>query len=110
MPEQPAPLQPLNLSLLVAGTAVKVTIVFSLKAAEQVEPQLIPAGLLEIVPLPVPDLETLRMYVLRVNVAVTDLAASIRTRQVLVPEHSSPLQPVKDDPVAGVAVRTTVIS
>jgi hypothetical protein len=94
--------------LLLAGTAERETIVFSLKAAEQVEPQLMPAGLLEIEPLPVPDLETLRINVLRVNVAVTDLAAVIGTRQVSIPEQY-PLQPVKVDPVAGVAVRITVM-
>jgi hypothetical protein len=46
-----APLQPLKLEPL-AGLAVRVTFVFAAKLAEQVLPQLIPAGLLVTVPEP----------------------------------------------------------
>jgi hypothetical protein len=108
VPEHPSPLQLLNLSLLDAGTAARVTRVFSVNGKEQVEPQLIPAGVLLIVPLPAPALETLRTNVFRVKVAVTDLAAVIGTWQEPVPEQY-PLQPVKVEPAAGVADRVTVM-
>jgi hypothetical protein len=55
-----APPQPVNTES-VFGTAVKVTFVFSLKLALQVVPQLIPAGVLVIVPAPVPELVTPRV-------------------------------------------------
>lgn len=87
IPVQLSPLQPLNLSLLEAGTAARVICVFSVKGLEQVVPQLIPAGVLVIVPLPAPDLDTLRINVLRVKVAVTDLVAVIGTWQDPVPEQ-----------------------
>jgi hypothetical protein len=87
VPEQPSPLQPTNLSLLEAGMAARVMRVFSVKGMEQAKPQLIPAGVLEIVPFPVPALETLRIKVLRVNEAVTDLVAVIGTWQDPVPEQ-----------------------
>ena len=48
-PVQPPKVEPL------AGVAVNVTVVPLLYKAEQVLPQLIPAGLLVTVPLPVPD-------------------------------------------------------
>jgi len=79
VPEQPSPLQPLNLSLLEAGMAARVTRVFSVKGKLQVEPQLMPAGVLVIVPCPVPVLEIPRVNVLRENVAVTDLVAVMGT-------------------------------
>ena len=75
----------------------------------QVVPQLIPVGLLVTVPVPVPVFDTVRAYVFSVNVAVTDLAALIVTTHVPVPVHPAPLQPVKVEPVAGVAVRVTDI-
>ena len=42
------------------------------------------------------------------NVAVTDLAASIVTVHVPVPEQPAPLQPTKVEPTAGLAVRVTL--
>ena len=53
VPEQPPPLQPLKVEPA-AGAAVRVTAVPPVKLAEQVTPQLIPAGELVTVPLPVP--------------------------------------------------------
>ena len=44
----------------------------------------------------------------KANVAVTDLAALMVTEQVPVPEHAPP-QPVKVEPLAGLAVRVTVL-
>jgi hypothetical protein len=55
LPDQPAKLDPET------GVAVKVTAVALLKAAEQVVPQLMPAGLLVTVPAPVPALRTVRV-------------------------------------------------
>jgi len=55
-PEQ-APLQPLKLDLL-AGVAVRITDVPVLKSVVQSVPQLIPAGALVTVPVPVPALLT----------------------------------------------------
>lgn len=51
-PDQPAK------AALAAGAAVSVTAVPALNAARQVEPQLMPAGLLETVPEPVPEFVT----------------------------------------------------
>ena len=58
VPEQ-APLQPAKVDPE-AGVAVNVTDKVELKAAVQAEPQLIPAGLLVTVPLPVPSLVIMR--------------------------------------------------
>lgn len=64
---QPAPLQPVNVEPL-AGVAVNVTVVPLAYDAKQVLPQLIPAGLLVTVPLPVPFNVTVFMTVTpRVN-------------------------------------------
>jgi len=59
VPEQ-APPQPLKLEPL-AEAAVRVTLVPLVKLAEQVDPQLMPAGELVRVPLPVPLLETVKL-------------------------------------------------
>ena len=59
------------------------------------------------VPLPAPAVVTVSVRCTRVKVAVTDLAASIVRLQDPGPEHA-PLQPVKVEPAAGVAVSVTV--
>jgi len=62
-----------------AGAAVSVTAVPLVKLAEQVAPQVIPAGLLVTVPVPVPALETVRAKVgvkVTVNVSVAVLPAA----------------------------------
>ena len=104
----PPPLHPAKL-LPEAGVAVRVTV---LKEAEQVVPQLIPDGLLVTIPLPVPALFTVNVYVLPaaciVKVAVTVVAAFIVMEQMPVPEHP-PLHPVKLLPEAGAAVRVIVV-
>src|SRR5207244_10324548 len=53
VPEQPPPVQPLKVEPA-AGIGVSVTAVPLVKLAEQVAPQVIPAGALVTVPLPVP--------------------------------------------------------
>jgi hypothetical protein len=75
---------------------------------EQVAPQLIPAGELVTVPLPVPAFTSVRAKLWVANVAVTDLAASIVTLQEPLPVHA-PLQPVKVAPEEAVAVRVTEV-
>ena len=68
----------------------------------QVEPQLIPEGLLVTVPDPVPDFETVNLYTTDVvKVVVTGVAAGLVTVKVPVPAYP-PFDLLKD--VAKVAV------
>ncbi len=53
VPVQPPPLQPAKVEPA-AGVAVRVTAVPLANAAEQVAPQVMPAGALETVPVPAP--------------------------------------------------------
>ena len=62
VPEQPPPVQPVKREPA-AGVAVSVTAVPLVKLAEQVAPQVIPAGALVTVPLPVPAGVTVRTKV-----------------------------------------------
>ena len=75
--------------------------------AEQVVPQLMPVG--AEVTLPLPDLLTVRVYVLSVNVAVTDLAAVTDTVQTPVAFVQAPDHPAKIEPTAGGALKTTLV-
>jgi hypothetical protein len=79
--------------------------------AEQVFPQLIPAGALVTVPLP--DTPTVSVWedwvwVCWVNVAVTVAADVNVTLHEPVPVHA-PLQPVNVEPVAATAVSVTAV-
>jgi hypothetical protein len=104
LPEH-APDQPENIDPLFAE-ATKVTVPEAY-LAEQVEPQLIPEGLLVIVPDPEPDFETVKLYETDLaKVAATDFAAVIVTVQAPVPEHD-PDQPEKVDPLVGEAAKVT---
>src|SRR6266581_4777681 len=105
---QTPPLQPVKVEPA-AGAAVSVTAVPLVKLAEQVAPQLIPAGALVTVPLPVPAGVTVRVKLCRVKVAVTVVAAESVTVQGPVPEQPPPLQPVKVEPATGVAVNVTAV-
>jgi hypothetical protein len=60
VPEQPPPLQPVNVEPA-EGVAVSVTEVPLVNDAEHVVPHAMPAGLLVIVPVPVPAGETVRV-------------------------------------------------
>src|SRR5207244_11658166 len=104
-PLHPPPLQPVKAEPA-AGLAVRVTAVPLAKLAEQVATQVIPAGLLVTVPLPVPALLTVRAKV-GAKVAVTAVAAETVTAQAPAPLHPPPLQPVKAEPAPGVAVSVT---
>src|SRR5881628_498365 len=70
VPEHPPPLQPVKVEPA-AGAAVSVTAVPLVKLAEQVAPQVIPAGELVTMPLPVPAGVTVRVKVWSAKVAVT---------------------------------------
>src|SRR5207249_12302473 len=89
--------------------AVSVTTVPLVKLAEQVAPQLIPAGELVTVPLPAPAGVTVKVKVCTVNVAVTVVAAESVIVHDPVPEHPPSVQPVKVEPAAGVAVSVTTV-
>jgi hypothetical protein len=106
-----APLQPLNV-LPDAACALNVTAVPLLKLEEQVLPQLMPLGLLLIVPLPVPAVvvvSTKVLVLLEEKLADTDWAALIVTVQLLaLPVHAPP-QPPKLCPLAACSVRVTTV-
>lgn len=57
-PDAVQPVHPPNPKLLLAGVAVRTTLGWPVKLAEQVPGQLIPAGLLVTVPLPAPSTVT----------------------------------------------------
>src|SRR5207245_967221 len=108
VPEQPPPLQPVNVAPP-AGLAVNVTTVPLSYEAEQVAPQSIPAGLEVTVPVPVPHLATVRRNLCRSKVAVTVVAALMVTVHAPVPEQPAPDQPVKPESLAGAAVSVTAV-
>src|SRR5207247_10010743 len=87
----------------------RVTPVAPVNGAEHVAPQAMPAGALVTVPVPVPDLVTVRVKDCWAKVAVTEVAAFTVTMQVLVPEQPPPLQPVKVELASGVAVKVTAV-
>jgi hypothetical protein len=57
--------------------------------------------------LPLPDFVTVSVYLLAVNVAVTDFAAVIGTLHLAAVPVQAPDQPVKVESLAGVAVSVT---
>jgi hypothetical protein len=73
-----------------------------------VAPQLIPVGVLDTVPVPVPAGVTATVNN-GAKFAVMDVSAPIVTVQVPVPVHAEPLQPVNAKPAAGVAVNVTLV-
>ena len=102
VPVQP-PLQPMNVKP-VSGLARSVTAVPATKLNEQLVPQLIPEGVLVTVPLPV--LETERLTVSRVNVAVQVLFAFIVTEPS--EQSTSPVQALNLELAAGFGVKATM--
>ncbi len=108
LPPHVASLQPPNVDPML-GAAVRVTDVPAAKAAEQVLPQLMPAGALVTVPVPVPALLTVNVLVPSgaLKFAVTVWLPFIVTVQGPVPLQPPPLQPVKIAPPAVVAVNVT---
>jgi len=108
VPEQPPPLQPVNVEPAV-GVAVSVMAVPLAYAAIQVGLQEMPTGLLVTVPSPEPALFTVSVNACTAKLAVTVVAALSVTVQVPVPEQPPPLQPEKLEPAAGVAVRVIAV-
>src|SRR5262245_59443103 len=101
-----APVQPAKVEFAPA-VAVSVTIVPATNLSEQVEPQLMPAGLEVTVPLPVPVLVTVSVCASSKSaVQVRSWSATTEAR-VRVPEQSPP-QPTKIEPAVGEALRVTV--
>src|SRR5512138_14037 len=76
VPEQPPPVQPVKAEL-VPGVAVRMTWVPLLYDAEQLAPQDTPAGVLVTVPVPEPDLFTVRAKDWTTKPAVTVVSAFI---------------------------------
>jgi hypothetical protein len=101
------PVQPANVDVG-SGAAVSVTLVPASNGAEQVEPQLMAPDEEVTVPLPVPVLVTVRAYGMRVNEAVTPLAAVIGMVQAPVPVQAAPAQPVNMDMESGTAESVTL--
>ena len=115
-PEQPPPLQPVNVALFLLGAAASVTAVPLRYASEQSEPQVIPAGVL--VTVPGPDFATVRLYEAGVTLAVTGTRLKLAPMVAVplpvkvheaVPEQRPPLQPSNVEPEAGVAARVTTV-
>jgi hypothetical protein len=104
LPVQPANVEP------VPAAAVNITGVPLAKLALHVVPQLIPAGELVTVPVPVPAFVTVKANVVVLNVAVTASAAFIVTTHVPVPLHPAPLHPANVEPLPPVAVSVTTVA
>jgi hypothetical protein len=90
-----------------AGVAVRVTVVPVLRLAEQVLPQLMPAGLLVTVPLPVPALLTVSEYVMGMRLKAAVQLMLLLTVMLPVEQAASPDQPAKMEPLAATGVRVT---
>lgn len=113
-----APVQPIKVALPLA-TAAKVTTVPMGKLALQPTPQLMPLGEEVTVPPPVPAVVTLNIATVVLSKAAVTFGIGVRidgsikvelTNSVHTPvPPQAPPQPVNLDPVAGVAVSTTVV-
>ena len=101
-----APLQPVKVELA-AGVAVRVIEVPGLNAAWQVVPQLMPAGSLVTVPLPVPErLRASTGDVAKVaDTVIFDLTVTVHVLEPL----QAPPQLTNVDPALGVAVNVTAV-
>ena len=91
-----------------AATGARVTTVPSLKSSVQSVGHEMPTGVLVTVPLPLPLGFTVKPNNV-VKVAVTDSAWVNVTKQLPVPLHPPPLQPMKIDVGSTVAVSVTTV-
>src|SRR5262249_58093693 len=82
VPEQPPPLQPVNVDPA-AGVALRMTAVPLGNVAEHMVPHEMPAGVLVTVPVPAPAVLTVSAKGCGLKVAVTDCPALIVTVHVL---------------------------
>ena len=94
-----------------AGVAVRVTVEPGRNPAEQVEPQLMDAGLspLTTVPLPVPALVTVSVLGGRNAALTVRLAEPTVTEQVVPVEVVQPVQPLKVELLVAAAVSVTTV-
>jgi hypothetical protein len=89
------------------AVAVKVTTCPKANGTLQVAPQLMPAGLLVTVPVPVPTLVTVKAGGVNVKVAV-----QLRSTDIVIEpsrQSASPLHAAKVDPRPGVAVKSMIV-
>ena len=107
---QPAPLHPANVEPSPA-VAVNATTAPLAKLAEHVVGQLIPAGALDTVPVPVPASFTVKvkLFPLGAKLATTVVAAVIVNVHVPVPSHGPAPHPVNVDPAAAVGVNVICV-
>jgi hypothetical protein len=91
------------------GVAVSVTIVPEPNGAEQVVPQLMPAGADVTDPVPGPASVIDSVICLSVNVAATAVMSETLTTHIPTPEQPAPDQPPKSEFAAGVAVSVTIV-
>jgi hypothetical protein len=108
VPEHPAALQPAKLDPA-AAEAFSVTVLPPAKLAEHrlaFEPHTMPAGVLVTSPAPLPIAATPSVKLICAKLAVTLCDWFTVTAQIPVPEHG-PLQPVKVEKAAGVALRVS---
>jgi hypothetical protein len=108
IPAHPPPLQPTNVEPA-AAVATNVIGVPVGKLALHVAPQYTPAGVLVMVPAPLPEWvnATSAAVGAGANIAVTDASAVNVITQVSTPEHPPSLHPWKTEPLAAVAVNVT---
>ena len=90
VPEHPPPLQ-LEKVDPALGEAVKVTLVPELYGSEQSAPQLMPAGADVTVPEPVPDLVTVREYVIGVQTAPFQVVPAVQVAVAVAEARKTPL-------------------
>jgi hypothetical protein len=107
VPEQPPPDQPVKTEP-VAGVAVSTIELPDEKLAEHVVPHEMPAGALVTVPLPRPARTTANVTGAGAKAALTVVAVVKTSAQLPVPEQPPP-QPVKTEPIAGIAVSVTLV-
>lgn len=110
VPLQPSPVQPTNVDPASANT-VNVTDAPLPKLAVQIAPQSIPAGMLVMVPLPVPLLVIVNVAVAgtAVKSALTICAPFMVTTQPPVPLQPPPLHPAKLEPASAIAVKVIAL-
>ena len=90
VPEQPPPDHPEKTEPPLAE-AVSVTLVPELYDSEQSAPQLMPAGLEVTVPEPVPDLVTVREYVIGVQTAPFQVVPAVQVAVAVAEARKTPL-------------------
>jgi hypothetical protein len=107
VPEQPAPLHPVNVEP-VLGVAVSVTIVFATYVSSQSTPQVMPTGDEPTEPDPLPARVTISVMSFNANPAVIVVSPVIVVAHAAVPLHGPP-HPMKFDNPVGVAASEIIV-